>query len=341
MNRPKTQKRTGLRVILAGMALVLLMIMLGSFLLGRYGIDPGELLRILWSRVWPVPVSWEPITENIVLYVRLPRIVMAVLVGAALSVSGATYQCMFRNPMAAPDILGASTGAAFGAALAIVAGLSHTAILVCAFASSLVCMALVMLCGRLNRGNPVLGLILSGIMISSLFQAATSYLKMIADPNDTLPEITYWLMGSLSGVSVDDFSYVWLPFLVGFVPLFLLRWKLNLLTLEEEEARTMGVNTRRLRAVAILASTLLVAASVAVSGVIGWVGLVIPHMARKAVGSDGRVLLPASAILGGGFLLLVDDLARTLYTTELPLGILTAVIGAPFFLYLLSRKKGW
>lgn len=341
MSGVERQKKAGHKVILAGMALFLLLVMIGSFLLGRYGISPLDLLKILWSRVVPVSVSWEPITENIVLYVRLPRIYMAVLVGAALSVSGATYQCMFRNPMAAPDILGASTGAAFGAALAIVTGLSHTAILVCAFVSSLLCMVLVMLCGRLNCGNPVLGLILSGIMISSLFQAATSYLKMIADPNDTLPEITYWLMGSLSGVSLDDFTYVWIPFLVGFVPLFFLRWKLNLLTLDEDEARTMGVNTRRLRAVAIFSSTLLVAASVAVSGVIGWVGLVIPHMARKAVGSDCRVLLPASALLGGSFLLLVDDLARTLYTTELPLGILTAVIGAPFFLYLLSRKKGW
>lgn len=341
MSGVERQKKAGHKVILAGMALFLLLVMIGSFLLGRYGISPLDLLKILWSRVVPVSVSWEPITENIVLYVRLPRIYMAVLVGAALSVSGATYQCMFRNPMAAPDILGASTGAAFGAALAIVTGLSYTAILVCAFVSSLLCMVLVMLCGRLNRGNPVLGLILSGIMISSLFQAATSYLKMIADPNDTLPEITYWLMGSLSGVSLDDFTYVWIPFLVGFVPLFFLRWKLNLLTLDEDEARTMGVNTRRLRAVAIFSSTLLVAASVAVSGVIGWVGLVIPHMARKAVGSDCRVLLPASALLGGSFLLLVDDLARTLYTTELPLGILTAVIGAPFFLYLLSRKKGW
>ena len=341
MSGVERQKKAGHKVILAGMALFLLLVMIGSFLLGRYGISPLDLLKILWSRVVPVSVSWEPITENIVLYVRLPRILMAVLVGAALSVSGATYQCMFRNPMAAPDILGASTGAAFGAAQAIVTGLSLTAILVCAFVSSLLCMVLVMLCGRLNRGNPVLGLILSGIMISSLFQAATSYLKMIADPNDTLPEITYWLMGSLSGVSLDDFTYVWIPFLVGFVPLFFLRWKLNLLTLDEDEARTMGVNTRRLRAVAIFSSTLLVAASVAASGVIGWVGLVIPHMARKAVGSDCRVLLPASALLGGSFLLLVDDLARTLYTTELPLGILTAVIGAPFFLYLLSRKKGW
>ena len=200
-------------------------------------------------------------------------------------------------------------------------------------------MGLVMLCTRFSRGSPVLGLILSGIMISSLFQAGTSYIKLIADPHDTLPEITYWMMGSLSGAGVEDLAWLWIPLLLGFVPLFLLRWKINLLTMEEEQARALGISTRRLRGVVIVCATLLVAASVSVSGIIGWVGLVVPHMARKLVGSDCRVLLPASFLLGGGFLLLVDDLARTLYTTELPLGILTAVIGAPFFLYLLSRKE--
>ena len=283
----------------------------------------------------PAGPPWRKISCG----VRLPRILLAILVGAALSVSGASYQCIFRNPMAAPDVLGASTGSAFGAALAIVQGLDGMGITLCAFLSGLLCMGLVMLCTRFSRGSPVLGLILSGIMISSLFQAGTSYIKLIADPHDTLPEITYWMMGSLSGAGVEDLAWLWIPLLLGFVPLFLLRWKINLLTMEEEQARALGISTRRLRGVVIVCATLLVAASVSVSGIIGWVGLVVPHMARKLVGSDCRVLLPASFLLGGGFLLLVDDLARTLYTTELPLGILTAVIGAPFFLYLLSRKE--
>ena len=318
---------------------LLLILGLLSVLWGRYAISLPQLFGILVSRAIPTEASWPAMAENIVWYVRLPRILLAILVGAALSVSGASYQSIFRNPMAAPDVLGASTGSAFGAALAIVQGLDGMGITLCAFLSGLLCMGLVMLCTRFSRGSPVLGLILSGIMISSLFQAGTSYIKLIADPHDTLPEITYWMMGSLSGAGVEDLAWLWIPLLLGFVPLFLLRWKINLLTMEEEQARALGISTRRLRGVVIVCATLLVAASVSVSGIIGWVGLVVPHMARKLVGSDCRVLLPASFLLGGGFLLLVDDLARTLYTTELPLGILTAVIGAPFFLYLLSRKE--
>ena len=327
------------RLILAALLGLLLILGLLSVLWGRYAISLPQLFGILVSRAIPTEASWPDMAENIVWYVRLPRILLAILVGAALSVSGASYQCIFRNPMAAPDVLGASTGSAFGAALAIVQGLDGMGITLCAFLSGLLCMGLVMLCTRFSRGSPVLGLILSGIMISSLFQAGTSYIKLIADPHDTLPEITYWMMGSLSGAGVEDLAWLWIPLLLGFVPLFLLRWKINLLTMEEEQARALGISTRRLRGVVIVCATLLVAASVSVSGIIGWVGLVVPHMARKLVGSDCRVLLPASFLLGGGFLLLVDDLARTLYTTELPLGILTAVIGSPFFLYLLSRKE--
>lgn len=337
METGKRERRR--RLILAALLGLLLILGLLSVLWGRYAISLPQLFGILVSRAIPTEASWPAMAENIVWYVRLPRILLAILVGAALSVSGASYQCIFRNPMAAPDVLGASTGSAFGAALAIVQGLDGMGITLCAFLSGLLCMGLVMLCTRFSRGSPVLGLILSGIMISSLFQAGTSYIKLIADPHDTLPEITYWMMGSLSGAGVEDLAWLWIPLLLGFVPLFLLRWKINLLTMEEEQARALGISTRRLRGVVIVCATLLVAASVSVSGIIGWVGLVVPHMARKLVGSDCRVLLPASFLLGGGFLLLVDDLARTLYTTELPLGILTAVIGAPFFLYLLSRKE--
>lgn len=337
METGKRERRR--RLILAALLGLLLILGLLSVLWGRYAISLPQLFGILVSRAIPTEASWPAMAENIVWYVRLPRILLAILVGAALSVSGASYQCIFRNPMAAPDVLGASTGSAFGAALAIVQGLDGMGITLCAFLSGLLCMGLVMLCTRFSRGSPVLGLILSGIMISSLFQAGTSYIKLIADPHDTLPEITYWMMGSLSGAGVEDLAWLWIPLLLGFVPLFLLRWKINLLTMEEEQARALGISTRQLRGVVIVCATLLVAASVSVSGIIGWVGLVVPHMARKLVGSDCRVLLPASFLLGGGFLLLVDDLARTLYTTELPLGILTAVIGAPFFLYLLSRKE--
>lgn len=336
--RREKRKNTYIFIALAAALLVCFAV---SVTIGRYGVTLRELWLVIASRLVPIERTWTTLTDNIVTQVRLPRIVVAILVGAALSVSGASYQCIFKNPMAAPDVLGASTGAGFGAALAILLGKSSGVITLWAFTASIACVLLAVFAARLSKGDKVLSLVLAGIMIGSLFQAATSYLKLIADPNNTLPEITYWLMGSLSGVRATDMGFVWMPMLIGFVPIFLLRWKMNLLTLEDTEARTMGVNTRRVRVIVILCSTLLTASAVAVSGIIGWVGLVIPHMGRRLVGNDCRVLIPASALMGGIFLLLVDDLARTMYTIELPLGILTAVIGAPFFIYLLARKGEW
>lgn len=328
------------RSLLALLAVLLLAGSVLSLSLGRYAIPVGEVARILAGKFLTVEKTWQPIAENIVWQVRLPRILAAVLVGAALSVSGAAYQSAFHNPMAAPDLLGASTGAGFGAALAILLGLNSFAVTACAFLGGLACVGLALLAARFSRGDPVLSLILAGMLAGSLFQAGTSYLKLIADPRNTLPEITYWLMGSLSGVRPEELRSLALPLLLGFVPVFLLRWRMNLLSLGEIEGRSLGVNTARLRLALIVCATLLTAASVALCGIVGWVGLIVPHLARRLVGSDGRALLPASFLLGGLFLLLVDDMARSLYTTELPLGILTAVIGAPFFLLLLSRGRG-
>ena len=328
-------------LILLSMSVVLVLTIVASLLLGRFQISVRECLGIIASKFFHIKPFWTQIQDNMITYVRIPRVLIAAMVGMALSVSGTSYQCIFRNPMAAPDVLGASTGAAFGAALAILQGRSNTTITLWAFAASLICVALVMLCAKLCKGNPVLSLVLSGIMIGSLFQAATSYLKLIADPHNTLPAITYWLMGSLSGANMEKAGYVWIPILVGMVPIFILRWRMNLLTMQDDEARAIGVNTHRDRGIVIVCSTLLTAASVSVSGIIGWVGLVIPHMSRKLVGNDCRHLIPVSALFGAIFMILVDDLARNLYTTELPLGILTAVIGAPFFIYLLSRRGDW
>ncbi|MEA4893779.1 MAG: iron ABC transporter permease [Oscillospiraceae bacterium] len=340
-NKMIHHKKAKNSLIISVLFIVLVLTATASVLIGKFDISVKECLGIIVSKLVPIKAFWTPVQDNMVSIVRIPRIIIALLVGMALSVAGTSYQCIFRNPMAAPDILGASTGAAFGAALAILLGLGNTYIMVFAFISGLVCVAMVMLCGRIARGNPIFSLVLSGIMIGSLFSAATSYLKLIADPNDTLPAITYWLMGSFSGVSAKQLSYIWLPILIGAVPIFALRWKMNLLTLEDDEARAIGVNTKLIRTVVIISATLLTAASVAVSGIIGWIGLVIPHMARKLVGNDCRGLVPASALMGGIFLILVDDLARNLYTTELPLGVLTAFIGAPFFIFLLSRKGDW
>ena len=325
--------------LMAGMGAALLALFMLSFVLGRYDVPLSQVAHILLSQVAPVEKTWSVSMEAVVLNIRLPRILLAMLVGASLSLAGAAYQSVFQNPMAAPDILGASSGACFGAALAILLGLGSGGVTVSAFAFSMVTVALVFLIGRRTKGARAVGILLAGVMVSSLFSSGTSYLKLVADPGDELPAITYWLMGSLSGARGSDVRFALIPMVLGAVPLLLLRWRMNLLTLGEDEAASMGVNTVRLRMAVILCATLLTAASVAASGMIGWVGLVIPHLCRKMAGSDCRRLLPLSMVTGAAFLLLVDNVSRNLAATEIPIGILTAFIGAPFFMYLMTRKE--
>lgn len=319
------------------MASALLALFLLSFVVGRYGVPLGQVVRILLSGVLPLGQTWTDNMAIAVLNVRLPRILLACLVGCGLSAAGTGYQTVFQNPMAAPDILGASSGACFGAALAILTGQSAVMITVFAFLASLLSVALVYLVGNHTRGNRVVNLLLAGIMVGSLFSACTSYIKLVADSTNQLPQITYWLMGSLSGTRMGTVRFAAVCMAVGLVPLLLLRWRMNLLTLSPDEARAMGVHTDRLRLAVILSSTVLTAAAVSVSGMIGWVGLVIPHLSRRIVGSDCRRLMPMSCLFGAAFLLLVDNMARCLTATEIPIGILTAFVGAPFFIYLMVR----
>ena len=306
-----------------------------SVSLGRYPIGARELLGILASKIVAVEPFWKPVQESLLLQHRLPRILLACLVGCSLSAAGAAYQGVFQNPMAAPDILGASSGAAFGASLAILLNLGKSTVVVFAFGFSILAVAAVMYVGSRARGKRFLGLILAGIMMGSLASSGTSFVKMVADPDDQLPAITYWLMGSLNGATPKEVAFVLVPMTLGLAPLFLLRWRINLLTLGEDEAATMGVDVRALRSVVIVCATLVTAASVSVSGVIGWVGLVIPHITRRLVGNNYRYLLPASMLLGSSFLLAVDSVSRNLLSTEIPIGILTSFIGIPFFLYLI------
>ena len=319
------------------MASALLALFLLSFVVGRYGVPLGQVVRILLSGMLPLEQTWTGNMAIAVLNVRLPRILLACLVGCGLSAAGTGYQTVFQNPMAAPDILGASSGACFGAALAILTGQSAVMITVFAFLASLLSVALVYLVGNHTRGNRVVNLLLAGIMVGSLFSACTSYIKLVADPTNQLPQITYWLMGSLSGTRMGTVKFAAVCMAVGLVPLLLLRWRMNLLTLSPDEARAMGVHTERLRLAVILSSTVLTAAAVSVSGMIGWVGLVIPHLSRRIVGSDCRRLMPMACLFGAAFLLLVDNMARCLTATEIPIGILTAFVGAPFFIYLMVR----
>ena len=342
------RERLRFTLLLAGFVLVFL----GSFAVGRYSVAPDKTCCILLDALlrragelanrlpfadaeWGLAPFWTSAEAAVVLNVRLPRILAAALIGAALSVAGVSYQGMFRNPMVSPDLLGASTGAGFGAALALLLSMNYFAVTLSAFLFGLAAVMLAYLISRRSRMDITLSMVLAGMMISSLFTSGTSLIKLLADTESQLPAITYWLMGSLTSVRGRDVRFAALPVLLGILPLLLLRWRINLLTLSEAEARSMGVDTRRLRLTVIFCATLMTAASVSISGMIGWVGLVIPHFCRMIFGYDYRRLLPASALLGGAFLMLVDDLARTIATSEIPLGILTSFVGAPVFLYLI------
>jgi iron complex transport system permease protein len=329
-------------------ALIAAAIFFASFLVGRYSVPAGRTAEILLDALlekisfgrWGLAPVWTAAERAVVVNVRLPRIFSAALVGAALSAAGASYQGMFRNPMVSPDLLGASTGAGFGAALAIYFGFSYLGITLAAFLFGLAAVLLAYLVSRASRLDGALAMVLAGVMIGSLFTSGTSLIKLVADTENQLPAITYWLMGSLSSAGARDVRFAFWPILLGLAPLLLLRWRVNLLTLPESEAGSMGVDTRRLRAVVILCSTLMTAASVSISGMIGWIGLVVPHFARLLFGCDYRRLLPASAILGAGFLMAVDDLARVMTTSEIPLGILTSFVGAPLFVWLILTGGG-
>jgi iron complex transport system permease protein len=329
---------------LFGLLLLLLLVFIASFAIGRYPVPPGTVLAVLLSELLPITPHWPAEIEAVVLGIRLPRILAAMLVGAALSVSGAAYQGLFRNPMVSPGILGVSAGASLGAALAILMGYGTVGIQGLAFLGGLAAVAATWSIGAgLGRqGDPILVMVLAGIIIGTLFSAFVSLVKFIADPYNTLPTITFWLMGSLASVRMEEVAIAAVPIIVGIAVLNAMAWTLNVLCFGDEEARALGLETGRLRLVVILCATLVSAAAVAISGIIGLVGLIVPHLARMLVGPDHKILLPVSALLGGGFLLAVDDLARSLSEVEIPLGIVTSIIGAPFFLYLLNRsRRGW
>ena len=273
-----------------------------SFSIGRYPVHPVELMKILLSRILPIEQDWTPQAQSVVFSIRLPRIIASSLIGAGLSLSGLIFQMIFRNPMVSPDVLGTSTGAGFGASLALLWALPSFSIPILAFAGGMLAVLLVWRIASKVPSNQVLGLILGGIMISSLFQSGTSFIKLVADPEDELPAITYFLMGSLTGAGMDEVKLIIVPMVISAVPLIILSWRMNILSLPEEEAKSLGIDTKLLRGIAIASSSLMTASTVAVAGVIGWVGLVIPHITRMIVGPDARRTIPSSIILGAAFL---------------------------------------
>ena len=333
---PVRRKKPLISFLIMGTAL--LAIVLISLAIGWYGISPGTIFSYFWSRLFQTGAAFPEEIHTVLIHVRLPRILMGLLVGGGLSVAGHTFQGIFRNPMASPDVLGASSGAGFGAALAILWGFGSAGITSLSFLFGLLSILLVLFLTSFVRSQKTLALVLTGMVLSSLFSAGLSLVKLVADPTNELPQITYWLMGSLNSSKMKQLGFAAPAILGGVLVILLLRWQLNVLTMGEEAAATMGVRTRLVRIVLILAATLVTATAVSVSGVIGWIGLVIPHMARMILGSDNRLSLPASALMGAGFLVLVDDLARRATTSGIPLGILTAFVGAPFFVYLILRQ---
>jgi iron complex transport system permease protein len=310
---------------------------------GRFPVTPTELATVLWSKLTGTPHGLPSSVDTVVFNVRGPRIAAAILVGAALAAAGAAYQGLFRNPLVSPDILGVSTGAALGAVAGIYLSLGVVAIQTLAFVAGLGAVAVVYaIASALRRHDPVLVLVLAGIVIGTLLGSCVSLLKYLADPYNQLPAITFWLLGSLASVTLADVRAIVPSVVLGLVPLVLLRWRMNVMTLGEDEARALGVDTHRLRLAVVVAATLMTAGVVSISGVVGWIGLLVPHLARFLVGPDFRRLLPASILLGAGYLLGVDTLARTAARIEIPLGVLTAFIGAPFFIWILAAsRKGW
>lgn len=320
-------------------------LLLASLFVGRYQVPVSlvvdEIIRTITSFLlgYEAPMS----TQHTVLFnVRLPRILAALMVGSALSTAGVSFQGVFRNPLVSPYILGVGAGAGFGACLGILLWDNHLAIQFLAFAFGLLAMFFAVSMGKVSKGTGTLVFVLSGIIVGSIFTALISLAKYVADPYDDLPEIVFWLMGSLSSVRYNDLLWIVMPMSVGTLVLLLLRWRINIMSLGDEEAKSLGVNVDKMRLIIIVCATLITSAAVSISGVIGWVGLVVPHVARMIVGPNYNHLMPMSMVIGASFMLLVDDLARTVTATEIPLGIITALVGAPLFAYLLKRgHTGW
>jgi iron complex transport system permease protein len=331
------------RLTTPSLALGLLVLAVVAAFIGPYPISPVDAMRAVYQRLSGEIPPGAATLDTVLFFVRLPRVAAAMLVGAALAAAGAAYQGLFRNPLVSPDILGVSGGAGLGAVLGIFLSLPVIGIQLLAFVVGLGTVGLVLLIAASVRGRePVLVLVLAGVVVGALAGSAISLLKVLADPYDQLPAITFWLLGSLAGIKLEDLTTTVPVAALGLIPLALLRWRINVLSLGDEEARALGVNAPRLRIVVVAAATLMTASVVAIAGIIGWVGLIMPHMARMVVGPNFDRLLPAAMILGAGYLLLVDTLARTIAAVETPIGILTAFVGAPVFLWLLARgRAGW
>lgn len=320
-------------------AIVLFFVIIFALSTGRYTISFLDTIKILLSRIAPIDNTWGPTAEGVIFNLRLPRLFGAILIGSAFAISGASYQAVFKNPLVSPDLLGVSSGATVGAALAIIFGGDKLIIQIGAFLGGIIAVVLATTIPKLLKNNSIMLLVLSGIIVSGLMSSIIGIIKFLADPEDQLAAIVYWQMGSLAKIHMPDIYAISPVIAITSIILIAVRWRINILTLGDREAQLLGVNVTLLRAIVVICATMLTASAVSISGTIGWLGLVIPHLARLLVGPDNTKVFPISIILGAIFLIIVDTLARVLTPAELPLTILTGLIGAPFYFWLLARQR--
>lgn len=313
---------------------------LAAVCIGRYSVSVSDVCKSFWTAAFGADLGVDDQVFSVVMNLRVPRAIQGLLVGASLAVSGACFQSLFRNPLVSSGMLGVSNGAGFGAALSILLFGSMAMTSLFAFGFGILAVVLAYLTGKVSGGTPTITLVLGGTIVQSIFSALLSLLKYVADPYSQLPAITFWLMGSLASTKSEELVFSAVPMLVGIIGMVLFRWRLNVLSMGDREARTLGLNAGLNKGIVIGLATLATAGAVCVSGVIGWVGLVVPHMCRMVIGSDNKWLIPASISIGACFMVLVDTVCRTITGSEIPLGIVTAIVGGPFFIYLLKKTKG-
>lgn len=328
-------KNNKLKFLLLSILLIIIFIL--SFSIGRYPVKFIDVINVLVKRLFFSSYAVDT-NSTIVWNIRIPRVLCAMLVGAGVSTSGALFQGLLKNPMVSPDILGTTQASAFGAAFGILMGFNFFTITLLSFSFGIASVFIAFSVSKIFRSDRILGLILTGIMIASLFSASTSFVKLVADTENQLPSITYWLMGSLASVKMFDFKFIFFPITIGLVISNLYKYEINIFTMGEQEAKSLGLNTEKVRFIIIIFASLITASSVAVTGMIGWIGLIIPHFARLIFGDNYKYVIPASGLLGASFLLLVDIFCRNITTSEIPIGIITSFIGAPIFLYLIYKK---
>lgn len=327
------------RLFLLGSLALLFVVIIISLSVGQYKIDFATTIKILFEKIFKYDQTWTNIQGAVIWTLRWPRTLAAVLVGSALALAGASYQSLFRNPMVSPDILGVTSGACVGAATAILLGAGGIMLQFGAFVGGIIAVGLTISIPRLMKNDSTIMLVLAGIVVGSLASSVMSVIKFIADPDTKLAEITYWIMGSFSAVNMKSIYYVLPCLIIPMVILLCMRYRLNVLSLGDDEAKSLGINIRRTRGVIVVCSTVLTAASVCVAGSIGWVGLIIPHLSRMIVGADNKKMLPIALLMGATFMLFIDILCRTITTAELKISILTGIIGAPFYIFILYKQR--